>query len=401
MNKPLLDQNRPGYVRMIGACFKDQWHSKSYRLVLAVWLALTLLWNLTAPEPLTLSLADEQTRHAVLIALFMVFGSFVAGSTSVGGGVVAYPILIGLFSVTPVLARDYSLAIQSVGMTFASYIIYQSNLDNPKKNRKLPVALRIGLIGAVIGTLVGIIGIERAQLMQWPEVKNLSPQIKLAFVCLITGFISIHYLRLFYSGPHLLPTTFRPQQTPHLIRILIGAFIGGIISSFFGTGADIFLFTILALYFRLPTSQATAISIMVMAASALTATLTLIVFQLSQISWPSIDGVWSLASQLQSPLINYWWCSIIAVTLGAPSGSRFLDHLTKYRAEQADSIKKTIRTNELTLSKLLYAVVIGELLLTLTVLSIKGFPGGLVALFFSTLLFLFAFASLFYLGTRK
>jgi hypothetical protein len=53
----------------------------------------------------------------------MALGAFVAGLTPEGGGAVAFPVLSVFFSVDRVLARDFSLMIQSIGMTSASIFV--------------------------------------------------------------------------------------------------------------------------------------------------------------------------------------------------------------------------------------------------------------------------------------
>ena len=53
-------------------------------------------------------------------AAMMVAGAFVAGFTPEGGGAVAFPVLNVFLHVDRVLARDFSMMIQSVGMTSAS-----------------------------------------------------------------------------------------------------------------------------------------------------------------------------------------------------------------------------------------------------------------------------------------
>jgi uncharacterized protein len=53
----------------------------------------------------------------------MVLGAFVAGLTPEGGCAVAFPVLSVFSSVDRVLARDFSLMIQSIGMTSASIFI--------------------------------------------------------------------------------------------------------------------------------------------------------------------------------------------------------------------------------------------------------------------------------------
>ena len=53
------------------------------------------------------------------IAATMIFGSMIAGGTSMGGGAVAFPVLTKLLHVSAHDSKVFSLAIQSVGMTAA------------------------------------------------------------------------------------------------------------------------------------------------------------------------------------------------------------------------------------------------------------------------------------------
>src|SRR6056297_1196379 len=57
------------------------------------------------------------------MSVTMAVGSFVAGSTSQGGGAVAFPVMTLGFDIAPKGARDFSMMIQSVGMTSASVAI--------------------------------------------------------------------------------------------------------------------------------------------------------------------------------------------------------------------------------------------------------------------------------------
>ena len=85
------------------------------------------------------------------MSLTMVFGSFIAGASSEGGGAVAFPVLTLIYQITPPIARNFSLAIQSIGMTTASYIILRNKY--PVEGRYLiPVSIG-GLLGMVLGTL--------------------------------------------------------------------------------------------------------------------------------------------------------------------------------------------------------------------------------------------------------
>lgn len=64
--------------------------------------------------------------HFYVMSFTMIFGSFVAGSTPVGGGAVAFPVMVLYIKLLPEEGRDFSLMIQSIGMTSASFLILYS-----------------------------------------------------------------------------------------------------------------------------------------------------------------------------------------------------------------------------------------------------------------------------------
>jgi len=68
-------------------------------------------------------LISSVTKFSPLMVA-MIFGSMIAGSTPLGGGVVAFPVTVLILSFTPSQGRDFSLLIQSVGMTAASFLIF-------------------------------------------------------------------------------------------------------------------------------------------------------------------------------------------------------------------------------------------------------------------------------------
>ena len=57
------------------------------------------------------------------MTLAMIFGSLIAGSTPLGGGVVAFPVAVLLIGFEPSEGRDYTVIIQTVGMNAAAYLI--------------------------------------------------------------------------------------------------------------------------------------------------------------------------------------------------------------------------------------------------------------------------------------
>ena len=79
----------------------------------------------------------------------MTLGSYLAGSTPMGGGTVGFPVLVLLFEQPGSLGRNFGLAIQSIGMVSASIYILC---------RRQPVdwkLLRPALLGSLIGTPLG------------------------------------------------------------------------------------------------------------------------------------------------------------------------------------------------------------------------------------------------------
>ena len=59
-----------------------------------------------------------------LLSITMIFGATVAGMTSEGGGAVAFPVMTLALGIAPSVARDFSLMIQSCGMTAAAFTIF-------------------------------------------------------------------------------------------------------------------------------------------------------------------------------------------------------------------------------------------------------------------------------------
>ena len=68
------------------------------------------------------------------IAVAMAIGSYIAGSTPMGGGTIGFPVLVLVFDAPATVGRDFSFAIQAIGMTSASVYILA---------RRLPIAWRV------------------------------------------------------------------------------------------------------------------------------------------------------------------------------------------------------------------------------------------------------------------
>lgn len=178
----------------------------------------------------------------------MVLGAFVAGLTPEGGGAVAFPVLNIFLSVDRTMARDFSLMIQSIGMTSASIFIL-SHKDNVIRDyRPLLAFTPVCFVGFIAGML----------LLQSLPVYI----IQALFLSLITTF-AIAYVWSDHRGdrPRLEAAGWRDHALLGLVLI-----VGGLCASLFGTGADIVIYTLLVTRFRMKEKVATHMSIMLMAA---------------------------------------------------------------------------------------------------------------------------------------
>ena len=178
----------------------------------------------------------------------MVLGAFVAGLTPEGGGAVAFPVLSVFFNVDRVLARDFSLMIQSIGMTSASIYILTNKANSLRAYRPLLWFIPVAFVGFVLGML----------LLQAIPVFI----IQALFLSLITTF-AIAYFYSEHRGDLPALSASRISDRLMLVAILI---LGGMCASLFGTGTDIILYTLLVTHFAINEKKATHMSIMLMAA---------------------------------------------------------------------------------------------------------------------------------------
>lgn len=177
----------------------------------------------------------------------MVLGAFVAGLTPEGGGAVAFPVLSVFVGIDRVLARDFSLMIQSIGMTSASIFILSQPGLALRKFRALLWMVPVCFGGFVAGMLT---------LQAIPVFI-----IQALFLSLITTF-AIAYVFGQHRGDADKLRIGGGRDRGMLAGI---ACLGGMCASLFGTGADIIIYTLLVTHFRLREKIATHMSIIVMA----------------------------------------------------------------------------------------------------------------------------------------
>jgi uncharacterized membrane protein YfcA len=226
------------------------------------------------------------------IAVAMALGSYVAGSTPMGGGTVGFPILVLLFSEPAALGRDFSFAIQSIGMTSASLFILcrRQPLEWPM--------LRAAMLGSLVGTPLGILLIA-------PMVPGLA--IKVVFAVIWASFGVLHFYRIREITAHhgIIPTQLRFDT---IAGLSVGFLCGLTVASITGVGIDMVLYVVLVLVCHADLKIAIPTSVIVMA-------------------FTSVVGIGAklLLGDIQPGVYENWLVAAPIVALGAPLGA-FIVH---------------------------------------------------------------------------
>jgi uncharacterized membrane protein YfcA len=181
-------------------------------------------------------------------ALTMIFGSFVAGSSPEGSAAISFPIFTLGLHIAPAIARNFSFAIQSIGMTGASLLIL--GLRIKVEWNYIKYVTIGGIFGLVLGT--------------YEIVPLVSPVMaKLFFVSLWLSF----GIALWRENRHPSRKVFDEiidLKFSNIIGLMVFGFIGGIISSLFGTGINIFTYCIMTIYYGVSEKVATPSSVIIM-----------------------------------------------------------------------------------------------------------------------------------------
>lgn len=222
------------------------------------------------------------------MAVAMAAGSYVAGSTPMGGGTVGFPVLVLLMDLPATLGRDFSLAIQSVGMTSASiYILCK------RQELEWPM-LRAALPGALIGMPLGIVYVA-------PLASDLF--IKLLFASMWCSFGLLHLRRIreitSYEGmtPH-------DVAFDHRVGFAVGLLGSLSVASITGVGIDMLIYMVLVLWCHADLKIAIPTSVMLMAFTSLVGI-----------------GTKLLLGDVQAGTFENWLAAAPVVAIGAPVGA--------------------------------------------------------------------------------
>ena len=160
----------------------------------------------------------------------------------------AYPVFTLLLDIKPAVARNFAFAIQSIGMTAASLLI-------------LGLRLKVDWNYIKYVTIGGIVGLILGTYYVVPLISP--PMAKLFFVSLWLSF-GIVLWRENSKPTRLVHDLIENFQKSDMFRLLIFGLIGGIISSIFGTGINIFTFCLMTIYYGINEKVAVPSSIIIM-----------------------------------------------------------------------------------------------------------------------------------------
>ncbi len=219
----------------------------------------------------------------------MIFGSFIAGASSEGGGAIAYPVMTLLFNIEPNVARNFSFAIQSIGMVMASFWILVSKIRIEKNY------LLIAGIGGFFGIIAGSVFIAPYVKPDFAKMMFVSFWLSFGIALWVVNFLNHR------KSVNKLPDLNRFQTA----ELLMVGLVGGIFSSILGNGLDICTFSYVVLKYRLSEKIATPTSVILMASNAVVG------FGLNTF----------ILDTMQTEAINYWLVSIPVVIFGAPVGA--------------------------------------------------------------------------------
>ncbi len=230
-------------------------------------------------------------------ALTMLFGCFVAGASPEGSAAVAYPVFTLLLNIPPSVARNFGFALQSIGMTATSLLIFGLRIKVEW------TYIKFVTIGGVFGLLFGTYYVVPLVSPMWA---------KLFFVSLWLSFGIILWLENRKPNRQVFDSIQNFNRSD-LNRLLLFGFVGGIISSLFGTGINIFTYCLMTIYYRVSEKVATPSSVIIMTIETL-----LGLFIHAQI-----------LHDFQEETVKLWLTCIPIAVIMAPLGAFFISKLPR------------------------------------------------------------------------
>ena len=231
------------------------------------------------------------------IAASMALGSYFAGSTPMGGGTVGFPVLVLLFNHPTAIGRDFSFAVQSVGMVSASIYI-------------LSMRQRIAWQPLLWGG-----GVAAASMPFFSRLaaRSLVPEsaVKLLFSIAWCSFGLIHFLRLRDITGSVGDGT-RKTRVGVAVGIASGI-VGAFLASLTGVGIDMVFYTLSIALLRMDMKVAVPSSVMLMAFTSLVG-----------------FGTFYVQTPIAEEVYSSWFAAAPIVAIGAPLGTLAVQYLSRF-----------------------------------------------------------------------
>jgi len=229
------------------------------------------------------------------IAAAMVFGSFFAGSTPVGGGAVGYSALVLLMDEPARLGRSFGFAIQAVGMTSATIYAVCA------RRRLAWRPLRWAMLGSLIATPVGAAVIA-------PRLPDQSVSLVFAGAWASFGLLVLGRLRVLASQHDIAAARPRVEQVGGLVT---GVAAGLTVAGLTGAGADMLMFLMLVLLLRADLRIAIPTGVAMMGFTSIVGIATT----------AAMHGLDPASGALPDGLLPHWLAAVPIVLVGAPLGA--------------------------------------------------------------------------------
>lgn len=257
-----------------------------------VWLAL---WYVAWLAIVFLGGHVGTVRDHWPIAVAMAIGSYFAGSTPMGGGTIGFPVLVLILGESAALGRDFSLAVQSIGMTSAAIFILASR-------RPLERTLLLWtLVGVTVATPLAAAFVAGRVGDVW---------IKMIFAVIWCSFGILHFVKMreivAAHGVTRTTTSFDRE-----IGLAVGV-VGGMLAAIVGVGVDMVLYAVLVLLYRADLKAAIPTSVVAMA-------------------YASVVGTLSHAAlgTMDPQVFGHWIAAAPIVAIGAPFGALAVHYLPR------------------------------------------------------------------------
>lgn len=216
------------------------------------------------------------------MSLTMVLGSFVAGSTPAGGASVAFPVFTKLLAIDSHAVATFGLMIQAVGMSMAGVFIVARGIP------LYTTIVRWGAMGGSVGVLLGLV------FLRVP-----APYPKLLFSALVFTFaIALWRAR----GRERRLSGVRDRDRWRFVRTGV---VGGLLASQTGSGADMLIFMVMMIAYRLDGKRAIPTCVCIMAIVSIVGSL----------------GVFLMPHREIGVVWCYWAVCVPVVAIGAPLGA--------------------------------------------------------------------------------